>query len=135
MKINIMEIEESASRDSIIQNEVHKKSSITKILSAKMADNDVGIISMALYEPPNPLYIYFIYVIEKFRNRGIGTTLLKSAEGIAIENGNDSIWLQPHEIDDDIPFNRLIDWYKKNGYLQSMENPTRFEKRLSTLNY
>ena len=54
--------------------------------------------------------------------------LLEFAEQMAISRGNPSVLLQPDEVESDIPFQELIQWYIRKGYSWKEDDPKRMEK-------
>lgn len=130
MDLEIIEIEIGSIKSEFTERIAQSRTSVTKFFVARSGNQDLGIISIDQYKPPNPLFVYFIFVERKFRNRGIGTILLDFAEQLAINRRNPSIVLQPHEVESDVPLQELINWYIKKGYSWRENDSTRMEKPL-----
>lgn len=130
MCIDITETEYKSIKFATLQFYAKNRISITKIYIAKFGEKEVGIITLDCYSPPNPLFVYFIFVENSYRKRGIGTMLLDHAERIAIERGNPSIVLEPREVEQNISLQKLTYWYNRKGYSQRVGDPLRLEKLL-----
>ena len=130
MDIEIAEAEKDSINSEFMKRIAQNRTSITKFFVARIGDQDVGIITIDQYFPPNPLFVYYIFVENNYRNMGIGTKLLEFAEQMGISRGNPSIVLQPHEVETRIPIQVLVDWYIQKGYSWRENDPKRMEKSL-----
>jgi len=128
MEIEIIESEIDSIKSEYMKRIAQSRTSVTKFFIACFGNQEVGIISIDQYKPPLPLYVYFIYVECKFRKMGVGTKLLEFAEQMAISRGNPSVLLQPHEVESDVSFQELIQWYIRKGYSWKEDDPKRMEK-------
>lgn len=102
--------------------------------AAKENDKTVGVIAGHSYY--NEVHISDFIVLEDYRGKGIGTSLIKKAEDYHRDNGFESINLTTYEF-------QAPDFYKQNGYdLEFVrENKSNaklskyfFIKKLSTVN-
>lgn len=75
-------------------------------------------------------FIYEIYVLPEYRYQGIGGILLSYAESKACELKCRYIKLKPYPLDEKTDKDRLIAWYKKNGYFQSPDQEGIMEKKI-----
>jgi GNAT superfamily N-acetyltransferase len=128
MEIEIIESEIDSIKSEYMKRIAQSQTSVSKCFVARFGDQELGIIKIFQYKPPLPLFIYFIYVEHKYRKKGVGTKLLEFAEQMAISRGNPSVLLQPDEVESDIPFQELIQWYIRKGYSWKEDDPKRMEK-------
>jgi GNAT superfamily N-acetyltransferase len=71
-----------------------------------------------------------LYVPQNLRKQGLGTRALITIEKYCRENGIAvlRVWAKP--LDDDTEHDRLISWYKRNGYRESGRGPAELQKVL-----
>jgi GNAT superfamily N-acetyltransferase len=131
MSIEIIEIQPTDIKLPQLRSITRHRSGISKCLLAKIEQEEVGIMIVDLYDPPFPLFIYYMYVVPNFRNQGIGSKLLRFAEGMASKRGNPSIALQPDEIEQGFSIQALRSWYTKRGYSDRESDPKRMAKILN----
>lgn len=75
-------------------------------------------------------FIYEIFVLPPFRNRGVGTYLLQQAEKYAIELNCNVARLKPFALDNDTDQIQLMAWYKSMGYFPIENDPEHLQKPL-----
>ena len=131
MLIKIIESEGSSIGTSTLHSIAKNRTAKTRIFLAKHGKVELGIMTIDFYSPPEPLFVYMIYVEKTFRGKNIGNTLLNYAEKIAKERGNPSVVLEPHEIEDNSPVEMLTSWYMRRGYSRRIGDPSRMEKVLN----
>lgn len=78
---------------------------------------ELAFLSLDFSPPPDPLFIYDMFVSGNLRGQGIGTRLLKEIEMLAKRSGYDSIELNAHPLDE-MPQEKLVVWYEKRGFSQ-----------------
>ena len=131
MSFEIIEIEPNDIQSPRLRSIVRHRSGISKSFLAKIEQQEIGIMIVDLYDPPYPLFIYYIYVVPNFRNQGIGSKLLRFAESMASKRGNPSVALQPHEIEKGYSLQTLRFWYIRRGYSDRESDPKRMAKIIS----
>jgi GNAT superfamily N-acetyltransferase len=131
MSVKIIEIEPNEVKSPPLRSIARHLSGISKIFLAKIEQQEVGIMIVDLYDPPYPLFIYYIYVASNFRRQGIGSKLLSFAERMASKRGNPSVALQPNEIEKDYSIQTLRSWYIRRGYSDRESDPKRMAKIIS----
>nr|WP_228128165.1 GNAT family N-acetyltransferase [Acinetobacter beijerinckii] len=81
-------------------------------------------------------FIYEIYVLlPEYRYQGIGELLLSYAESKVYELKCRYIKLKPYPLDEKTDKDRLIAWYKKNGYFQSSDVEEVMKKKLDKIKF
>ena len=115
---HIEDIDNTILRD---RAEIGGKAKFTQHYVVKTADESIAFLAIDPFPHPQPFTIYEIFVLKEFRERGIGSFLLKEAEKIACRLDYSVIQLQARLLDPEIKGFDLIDWYKKHGYAQSSE--------------
>ncbi len=88
---------------------------VETVVLAKVADKALGfalvrVVSSVLYSTPHA-ELTELYVMEKYRQRGIASELIAFAEQIAVQKGARSILVQTG--DDNSP---ALSLYRKHGY-------------------
>lgn len=131
MNVEIIEIQPTDIKSHRLRSITHHRLGISKCLVAKIEQEEVAIMIVDLYDPPFPLFIYYMYVVPNFRNQGIGSELLRFAENMAFKRGNPSVALQPHEIEQGFSIQALRSWYTKRGYSDRESDPKRMAKILT----
>ncbi|ENW07365.1 GNAT family N-acetyltransferase [Acinetobacter beijerinckii] len=87
--------------------------------SIRIDREEVALLSYEDWSEKYIGFIYEIYVLPNYRYQGIGELLLSYAERKACELKCKYIKLKPYPLDEKTQKDRLIAWYKKNGYFQS----------------
>lgn len=113
-KLNLLfnEVDEPADA---IADRMSDPACVETVILAKVADETVGFALVRVV--PSVLYstshaeLTELYVMEKFRQRGIASGLIAFAEQVASQKGARSILVQTG--DDNIP---ALTFYKKHGY-------------------
>jgi len=131
MNINITETSYESIKSPTLKAIAHSRALSTRVYIAKIGNVEAAIMTVDFYSPPLPLFVYLIFVEETHRRKGIGSKLLDYAERLAIEQGNPSIVLQPHEVERSMPKQKLVDWYERRGFAQRVGDPLRLEKILA----
>lgn len=75
-------------------------------------------------------FIYEIFVLPSFRNRGVGTYLLSQAEQLAIQLNCNVARLKPYALDYETDPDRLKSWYMKAGYIPIEDDLEHLQKQL-----
>lgn len=76
-------------------------------------------------------FIYEIFVLKDYRQRGVANWILSQAENIAAELGHTTIRLDARTLDrDEISHNDLAAWYIRRGYVWFNSEAGRLEKTL-----
>ena len=131
MSVEIIEIQPTHVKSPRLRSITRHRLGISKCFLANIEQEEVGIMIVDLYDPPFPLFINYIYVVPNFRNQGIGSNLLRFAEGMASKHGNPSVALQPNEIEQGFSIQALRSWYAKRGYSDRESDPKRMAKILT----
>lgn len=98
-----------------------------------MEEEEAGFLSYEDWSEEYIGFIYEIYVLPQFRNRGVGKLLLSYAEGKASELNCRYIRLKPYPLDERTDKDSLIAWYEKEGYFLKGEELEIMEKDLHTI--
>ncbi len=113
-KLNLLfnEVDETAEA---IATRMSDPNCVETVILAKVADKAVGfalvrVVPSVLYSIPHA-ELTELYVMEKYRKRGIASDLVAFAEQVAIQKGARSILVQTG--DDNLP---ALELYKKLGY-------------------
>lgn len=75
-------------------------------------------------------FIYEIFVLPSFRNRGVGIYLLSQAEQFATQLNCNVARLKSYALDHETDPDRLTAWYTKAGYLPIADDPEHLQKQL-----
>jgi GNAT superfamily N-acetyltransferase len=76
-------------------------------------------------------FIYEIFVLKDYRQRGVANWILSQAENIAAELGHSAITLDARTLDrDELSHNDLAAWYSRRGYVWLNSETGRLEKTL-----
>ncbi len=78
--------------------------------------SEAGFLSIEPFEHRSLLFIQTVFVLHKYRGRGLGTEFVLFAETHARERGFHVIWLRPISLDTEVDDDELIDWYLRLGY-------------------
>lgn len=76
--------------------------------------NEKGFLKYKIIN--NRAYIALLEVNRKYRNQGVGSNLLKQFESLEILKDVKTIYLRAYETDTGNNYNRLINFYSRNGY-------------------
>lgn len=93
-------------------------------------ESEAGILSFEDWSHISIGFIYEIFVLAEFRNRGAGNLLLEYAESQAIHLNCKYIRLKPFPLDGHTSEQQLIDWYSRKNYKKSKEEQGIMEKIL-----
>lgn len=74
--------------------------------------------------------IYEIFVLPKFRCRGLASSRIQMAEALARSVSHSRTVLSPHSLDSNTDQRWLQQWYERKGYKPIGEYSTEFEKQL-----
>lgn len=97
---------------------------------AKEDDIEYGLLCYDDLSSYGSGQIQEIFVLEQFRHRGIGNTLLRYAEEVAIGLKCCRIQLKPYALELSGSTQMLIDWYAGKGYSTAITEPDHMEKSL-----
>ncbi len=92
---------------------------------------ELGLLSYDDWRDRSLGYIQELHVLSDVRQQGVGSTLLRFAESIAVQLSCRTIRLKPYALDHDTDLPRLIAWYEKMGYSPSLECKGDWQKGLS----
>lgn len=98
---------------------------------ALLDDNEAGLLSYDYRNEAFEVFIYEIYVLPEFRNKGIGSQMLAHAEKKAIQLQCLKVKLEPFPLDKETKQTSLINWYKDNGYIYEERNQESLVKHLA----
>ncbi|WP_338832615.1 GNAT family N-acetyltransferase [Bradyrhizobium sp. 27S5] len=112
-----------------------RMASSTKARSTKhyVANHDgveVGFVAVDAIPEADYLVLYELFVIERFRGSGLGALLLAEVERFANILGYERVILFPKPLEPPFPAERLVAWYKRNGYSERSDCPSELEKTL-----
>lgn len=91
---------------------------------------EMGMLSYEDRSDSALAFVFEIFVLTRFRKRGVAAMLLSHAEAFAVRKQCQVIRLQPRPLDETPDLSQLEFWYMKAGYLRSAEYPTLMEKSL-----
>jgi GNAT superfamily N-acetyltransferase len=98
---------------------------------AKLEEREVGFLCYEDWADQSNGFIYEIYVLPGYREKGIANSLLSYAEELAGSLGCTSIRLQPHAFDRTVTLDLLRSWYANKGYVPMPGDANMLEKALS----
>ena len=78
--------------------------------------SEAGYLSIEFNESYSVAFIYFIFVLPRYRKRGLGSAILNAGEQYADNRGFSCIWLKPRSLSLDTDEDRLVKWYSRHGY-------------------
>ncbi len=94
---------------------------------------EAGLLSFEDWSDQSLGFIYEIFVLPKFRQQGIGASLLLYAEDHALQLRCTSVRLKPYALDQETDQDRLVTWYARKGYIQKSDKPEVMEKDLAAI--
>jgi len=94
---------------------------------------EAGFLSYEDWSDMSAGFIYEIFVLPEYRQKGIGELLLSYAENHARKLRCTTLCLKPYTLDSQTNQDRLVHWYVKNGYVKKHEEPEKMEKYLSLI--
>jgi GNAT superfamily N-acetyltransferase len=95
-------------------------------------EDNAGELILIIPRHEKALTIEEVFVKRRFRNSGLGSTLLLYGELTACELGFRSVELRPFSTDPLISDHELKEWYKKRGYMPDGEM---MRKRINKRNF
>ncbi|MGD9211802.1 MAG: GNAT family N-acetyltransferase [Desulfobacteraceae bacterium] len=98
-------------------------------------NKEVAILSYEDWSDKKLGFIYEIYVLPEYREKGIGTKLLLFSENKAIQLGCNRLELNANPFDRSIEKDILISWYEKHGYVMQSNSFERMEKLVVVENW
>lgn len=107
------------------------KAKFTKHYVAKHDGIEVGFVAMDVIPGVDYLVLYEIFIIASFRGVGLGALLLSQVEHFADLFEYARVTVFPTPIEPPFPAQRLVAWYKRNGYSERADCPSELEKMLS----
>lgn len=117
----------------ILRGRIDKGHASRSIEFLAMADSEeAGLLSYEDHSDKRLGFIYEIFVLPSFRNRGIGTYLLSQAEQYAIQLNCKVSRLKPYALDHETNPDRLMAWYTKMGYIPITDDQEHLQKQLRT---
>ncbi|GFM73725.1 hypothetical protein PSCICL_47170 [Pseudomonas cichorii] len=117
--------------NAVLQERYHKSSSPrTRDFIALSGDTEAGLLVYEDWGKPEG-FIFEIFVLSDFRNRGVGSWILSQADNIAAKLGHIKIRLDARSLDwDERTHEELACWYERNGYIRVNTNVGTLEKKL-----
>jgi GNAT superfamily N-acetyltransferase len=96
-------------------------------------EKEQEVAFIAVDTRPNVPYLvlYELFVPHQLRNRGMGSRVLIEAEVLARNLGYEKVTLNPSPLERDFPRGRLLEWYKKHGYIESSMCESELEKSIA----
>lgn len=91
---------------------------------------EAGFLSYENHNDKSIGFIYEIFVLPKFRRRGIGKSLLSYAENYAYQLQCNVVELKPCVLDQGMDLEQLESWYVNMGYAKKLDDPDKMEKHL-----
>jgi GNAT superfamily N-acetyltransferase len=91
---------------------------------------EVAFVSLDHFPDSTDIVIYEIFVDPAWRNRGIGTAIMKELELMALRRRCTKIMLCPQPLDSSISRDVLVRWYNQLGYRRSARSHDVMEKRV-----
>ncbi|MBR0726790.1 GNAT family N-acetyltransferase [Bradyrhizobium manausense] len=101
----------------------------TQQFIARRNGAEIGFVSFDELPEMNCLALCELFVVTRFRGRGLGKLLLEAVEARARAEGYEWVTLSPWPLVG-FPVDRLATWYRKQGYSERTGCPTEFEKRI-----
>jgi GNAT superfamily N-acetyltransferase len=95
---------------------------------ARIDSSEAALLVLDHYQPTSTASIREIFVLEPYRQQGVGTEVLKFAEARARELGCCKIELEVHPLDASIDKALLRVWYSRHGYERDAGNQDKLQK-------
>jgi len=89
---------------------------------------EVGFLSLDIRPKVDYLVLYELFVPEEYRCRGVASRTLIETEKFAKSLEYKKVTLNPSSLENEYPKSKLINWYKKRGYIERQECPSELEK-------
>ncbi|WP_447920130.1 GNAT family N-acetyltransferase [Achromobacter aegrifaciens] len=101
-----------------------------------VALNDGVEVGLLIFEhfPNHSLgFVYEIYVLKKFRGKGVGNLLLSQAEAVALDCACKMLRLTARSLDQElIDDEYLMSWYGRRGFIRDVSDPSDMLKNLAS---
>ena len=100
---------------------IERRSCKTSFYKIVFLDQVVGYIALDRWPEPevSKLVIYELFIESNFRREGYGVKTIENVEAIAKKEEYKYISLAPCQIDSEFPFQRILNFYKKCGFIES----------------
>ncbi len=92
-----------------------KKSKITICYRALVGKTESAFTALDRW--PDFLVVYELFVSSELRAQGIGSSVLNEIERVAMQEGFPEIRLRPSPLEAGGDSDRLVEWYRKRGYV------------------
>lgn len=96
-----------------------------------MDQEEAALLSYDDWSDKGVGYVLEIFVLPRFRQYGLATQLLDSAESLALKLGCKHIRLKAHSLDDEMDQAQLEAWYRRLGYRKSRSARDWLEKSVA----
>lgn len=107
------------------------KARFTKHFVATHEGIEIGFVAMDVIPEADYLVLYELLILTSLRGRGLGVLVLTEVEHFANHLEYSCVTLCPSPLESHFPAERLIAWYKRQGYTQRKECPLELEKRVA----
>jgi GNAT superfamily N-acetyltransferase len=123
------------SRDAEIRQRISSssKGKRTRQFIAQQDSLEIGFASMDEIPEMSCLALCELFVPTQLRGFGLGRLLLKMVEARALAQGYEQVTLSPSPLELEFPAERLVDWYKRQGYTERTGCPTELEKKIQAI--
>ncbi|MFB6417743.1 GNAT family N-acetyltransferase [Bradyrhizobium tunisiense] len=102
----------------------------TKQFIARRDGLEIGFVSMDELPEIDCLALCELFISKRLRGSGLGRLLLEAVEARAREQGYEWVTLSPWPLESSFAVERLVAWYRKQGYAERIGRPTELEKRI-----
>ena len=107
------------------------KARFTKHYIATNEDIEIGFVAMDVIPEADYLVLYELFILTSFRGRGLGALVLREVERFAHHLAYACVTLYPSPLEPCFPAERLVAWYRRQGYTQRKECPLELEKHIA----
>ncbi|QWG19214.1 GNAT family N-acetyltransferase [Bradyrhizobium sediminis] len=111
--------------------ECSPKARFTKHYVARHEGIEIGFVAVDVIPEADFLVLYELFILASFRGRGLGALVLTEVERFASHLEYPCITLYPSPLEPHFPVERLVAWYRRQGYSQRKESPLELEKRIA----
>jgi len=131
-----MKLVELANPDHAQMQEIRERARIggkaqcTRQYAAHENGQEIGLLVLVLCPDREFAFLYEIFVLKQFRDRGIGSRLLAAAEMFVKKKGYQRMYVDAIPLEHDYSEKDLVAWYAKYGYEPRGHRPNELAKEL-----
>lgn len=109
------------------------KSARSREFIAEQYGCEAGFLCYEDWSDRSSGFIYELFVLPEWRNRGIGSCLLSYSENLATSLGCNLIQLAPYAFDKTLSLDCLISFYERKGFSENLGDPSKMQKTLLSM--